>query len=76
MRTSISFNLSVAEAARTRRLAKKRGFSTTSDYLKFLLSQDDVELISEDEIVRTFGTVKKLHRAGKLVKAKSLADLL
>lgn len=76
MRTSISFNLTKPEAAKTRLLAKKRGFTTTSDYLKFLLAQDDVDLISEDEIVSRFKSIDRLHKAGKLIKAKSLADLV
>ena len=76
MRTSLSFNLTKQEAEKTRKLAKVRGFNTTSDYLRFLLEQDDTDLISEDELVKRASEVERLHRTGKLIKAQSLADLV
>ena len=76
MRTSISFNLTQEEAKKTRTLAKIRGFRSTSDYLRFLISQDDVQLISEDELVKRASEVERLHKTGKLVKAKSLSQFL
>lgn len=76
MRTSISFNLTKPEATKTRLLAKKRGFTTTSDYLKFLLAQDDVDLIGEDELVSRLQSLDRLHKSGKLLKAKSITDLM
>jgi len=74
MRTSMSFNLSKKEARKTRTLARQRGFSTTSDYLRFLIAQDDVALISEHELVVRAKEVDKLHAQGKLLRAKSIAD--
>ncbi len=76
MRTSLSFNLTKPEAQKTRSLAKARGFSTTSDYLRFLISQDDTDLISENELVKRASEVDRLHKTGKLVKAKSLGDFV
>lgn len=76
MRTSISFNLTREEATKTKELAHTRGFATTSDYLRFLLSQDDVDLITEDELTARAKQVNRLHKKGKLIKAKTLADLL
>ncbi len=76
MRTSISFNLTKTEAEKTRKLARTRGFATTTDYLKFLLAQDDIDLISEDELVGRLQSIDRLHRAGKLIKARSIADLM
>lgn len=75
MRTSISFNLSKEESKRTSALAKARGFATLSDYLRFLISQDDVDLISENELVHTAKSLTRLHKEGKLVRARSMADL-
>ena len=76
MRTSISFNLSKREALKTRKLARARGFRTTSDYLRFLITQDDVDLISEHELVRRAQSVDRLHRTGKLMRARSMKDLV
>ena len=76
MRTSISFNLSKAEAKKTRELAQARGFESTSKYLRFLITQDDVDLISEHELVRRSKDVEKLHKRGKLISAKSVADFM
>ena len=75
MRTSLSFNLSKMEAQKTRTLARARGFRTMSDYLRFLITQDDVDLISEHELVVRARSVDRLHRAGKLIRARSLKDL-
>ena len=76
MRTSISFNLTREEAIKTKALAHTRGFVSTSDYLRFLLAQDDVDLITEDELVARAKQVNRLHKKGKLIKATSLVDLL
>ena len=76
MRTSLSFNLSKQEASRARGLAKARGFASTSDYLRFLIDQDDTDLISEDELVRRSKEIDRLYKQGKLIEAKSLSDLL
>lgn len=76
MRTSISFNLPVKEAARTRKLAKKRGFRSTAEYLRYLISEDDENLISADELFRRQEEVETLYKQGKLIRAKSIADLL
>ncbi|MEI7741176.1 MAG: hypothetical protein WCJ29_01600 [bacterium] len=76
MRTSISFNLTKEESAKTHELAKSRGFETTSDYLRFLINQDDTDLISEHELIKRSQEVDRFHKSGKLIKAKSLADLM
>jgi len=75
MNTTISFAVSHLEAIRTRRLAKCRGFATTSEYVRFLLSSDDEALISEEEVLRRSKDADRLHATGKLVKAKSLAAI-
>ncbi|MFA6099831.1 MAG: hypothetical protein WC750_03020 [Patescibacteria group bacterium] len=75
MRTTISFTLTPTVANKTRRLTRQRGFRTISDYLRFLLEQDDVELITENELVRRSKEVDRLHASNKLVKAGSLKEL-
>ncbi len=76
MRTTISLSVPKMEAEKARILARARGFRTLSDYLRFLLSQDDQVLISEDELVERSKETTRLHKTNKLVKAKSIADFL
>ncbi len=76
MHTTISFNATSVEATKTRKLARVRGFRNTSEYLRYLLAQDDVDLISEHELVGHAADVDKLYKDGKLIRAKSLADLM
>ena len=76
MRTTLSFGVSPVELKKTRTLARVRGFSTTSDYLRFLLEQDDVHLINEDELFKRSKDVDRLYKSKKLIQAKSLADLI
>ena len=76
MRTTISVSLSPTAVKKTRRLTQQRGFRTISDYLRFLLEQDDVELISENELVRRSNEVDRLHASGKLVSVGSMQDLM
>ncbi len=76
MRTTISLSVPKMEAEKARILARARGFRTLSDYLRFLLSQDDQTLISEDEIIQRSKETTRLHKTNKLIKAKSMADFL
>lgn len=76
MRTTISVSLPPRDAQKTRALARRRGFENMSDYVRFLLSADDVDLISEDEILRRSASVDVLQKRGNLVKAASMAELL
>ncbi len=76
MRTTLSLSVPKTEAKKARTLARARGFRTLSDYLRFLLSQDDQVLISEAELISRSKETVKLHKTNKLVKAPSLADLL
>lgn len=76
MRTTLSLSVPKTEAKKAWSLAQARGFSTLSDYLRFLLSQDDRILISEADLVQRSKEASTLHRAHKLVRAESLADFL
>ena len=76
MRTTISIAFTSREAERTKKLAKKRGFPTVSGYFRFLLAQDDVDLISEAELIRRSAEADRLHQKGKLIAAKSMSELL
>ena len=76
MQTTLSFALPAVRAKKTRQLARARGFRTISDYLRFLLEQDDVDVISEDELVKRAKDADKLYATGKLISAKSLQDFM
>lgn len=76
MRTTISIAVTPREVEKTKRLARKRGFPTVSGYFRFLLAQDDVDLISEAELIRRSKEAGRLHKRGKLIAAKSMSELL
>lgn len=76
MRTTISIAVTPREVEKTKRLARKRGFPTVSGYFRFLLAQDDVDLISEAELIRRSAEADRLRRGGKLIAAKSMSELL
>ncbi len=76
MRTTISIAATPREVEKTKKLAKKRGFPTVSGYFRFLLAQDDVDLISEAELIRRSAEADRLHQGGKLIAAKSMSELL
>ena len=76
MRTTISIAVTPREVKKTRHLAKKRGFPTVSEYLRFLLAEDDVIFISEDEVLRRGREVERLASEGKLIRGKNLRDFM
>ncbi len=75
MRTTISVSLSRPEIQQVKKLVKQRGFSTTSSYIRYLLNEDDVDIIQEKELLRLSHSTDTLYRTGKLIRASSLADL-
>jgi len=72
MRTTISIPVSPAEAKKTRAMARRRGFQTLSEYIRFLLAEDDVDLISSEEILKRSEQAKHLYRRGKLQNLDTL----
>lgn len=76
MRAVISLSTTREEARRTRRRARDRGFGSVSEYLRFLMRQDEGPLIGEEELLTRAARSDKLEEAGKLIKAKSLAEFV
>ena len=76
MRTTISFSATTEEAKKVRQLAKKRGFSTVSSYVRFLLNEDDGSVISEETLVSRVAGIVKLTKNGKLIEGKTMKDLV
>lgn len=58
-----------------RTLAKQRGFSTVSEYIRYLLSESAGEIISNDELLKRSANADVLHEQGKLQKLSSLSNL-
>ena len=75
MRSVINISLPAKTAGVVKKRAKNRGFSNTSEYLRFLLDLDD-ELISPTELLAMSKRADQEYRAGKLKKLKSLSGLL
>jgi hypothetical protein len=75
MRTTISVSISAEEAKKTSQLASLRGFRTTSDYLRFLMAEDDAELITQDEVLWRSKKAREMHKKGKLPILHSIKDL-
>ena len=76
MRQVLSLSFLPTKVRQARKLVVKRGFSSVSEYFRFLLAQDDAELISVDELVRRSKNAKKLYKMGKLIQADSMRDLV
>ena len=76
MRTTISLSTTAQEVKKARRLAKKRGFSTLSSYVRYLLSEDDGVMISEETLVKRVKTIGSLAKKGKLIVGKTMKDFV
>lgn len=63
------------EVSQMRTLAKRRGFPTVSEYIRYLLSESSGDIISNDELLRRSANADMLHRKSKLKKLSSLSDL-
>ena len=75
MRQVLSLSLPTTDVRQVKTLARKRGYSSVSSYVKYLLKADE-DLISETDLLKTVRQARKEYRAGKSIKAKSLADLV
>lgn len=75
MRQVLSLSLPAVDVKQIKLLTKKRGYNSVSSYIKYLFKEDN-DLISEAELLRTARLSRQEYRAGKTIKAKSLADLV
>ena len=75
MRKIVNISLPQATAQVVKSRARKRGFASTSEYMRFLIDQDD-NLISADDLLAMSKKADRDYRAGKLKKLDSLAELL
>ena len=75
MRQVLSLSFPEKMTKEVKNLAKRRGFDSLSSYIKYLVELDK-ELISETELLASVKEARREYRAGKAVKAKSIAELL
>lgn len=75
MRQVMSLSLPAAEAKQIKQIAKKRGYVSVSSYVNYLFKADK-DSISEAELLKDVREARKEYRAGKSIKAKTLADLI
>ncbi len=75
MRSILNLSLPPAEAQVVKRRAKSRGFASASQYVRFLLELDE-NLITADELLKMSARADAEYKSGKLIRRKSLAELL
>ena len=75
MRNVINISLPEQMVRRVEKEVKKGKFASTSEYMRFLIDQDD-NLISADDLLAMSKKADRDYRAGKLKKLDSLAELL
>jgi len=75
MRNILTLSLSNELKESAQKMAKKRGYSTVSGYVRFLLTEDK-DVITDDELWREIQIARREYKQGKTIKAKSLRDLL
>ncbi len=75
MRQVLSLSLPPQSNREIKNLAKKRGFTSVSGYIKYLIELDK-NLISEEELLTSIKQSRKEYKAGKTVKAKSISELV
>ena len=75
MRQVLSLSMPAAKAVQLKRFAKKRGFNSLGLYVQFLF-QADRDLISGSQLLRNVREARREYRAGRSIKARSLANLL
>ncbi|MSR85178.1 hypothetical protein EXS71_01940 [Candidatus Uhrbacteria bacterium] len=75
MRQVLSISLPATEVRRIRTIAKRQGHRSMSAYVHHLLKTDQ-DIMSDTELLKRVREARKEYRAGKAIKARSMADLL
>lgn len=75
MRKVLSISISDELEKEIKQRTKERGFNSVSDYIKSLLVVDE-DLISEEELLEDIRSGQEDYKKGKVIKAKSIADLI
>ncbi|HNY36128.1 MAG TPA: hypothetical protein PLD14_00305 [Candidatus Pacearchaeota archaeon] len=75
MRKVLSISTTEAMEKKAKRNAKKNGFSNVSQYVNYLFSMND-DMISEEELLECSKRAREDYKKGKIIRAKSIADLV
>jgi hypothetical protein len=75
MRQVLSLSLRQQTTKEIKKSAKQRGFDSVSGYVKYLFDLDK-DLISETELLNSVKSARQEYKEGKVIKAKSLAELI
>lgn len=75
MRSILNLSLPIETLKLVKKRVKSGGFESVSQYIRMLLEQDD-GLISADELLKMSKRAEKEYSEGKLIKRKSLAELM
>jgi len=75
MRQVISLSLPEKFSKQIKSLSKKRGFSSVSGYIKYLI-ESDKDIISEKSLLNSITQARKEYKEGKTVVAKSISELI
>lgn len=75
MRQIISLSLPTKQTATMRKLTVQRGYKNVSQYIADLITMD-ADLISEAELLKSVKQARAEYKKGKVVRAKSLDELL
>jgi len=75
MRKVLSISTTEVMEKKVKHNAKKNGFNNISAYVNYLFSMDD-DMISEEELLEDIKSGQEDYKKGKVIKAKSIADLL
>lgn len=75
MRQVLSISLPATDVRQIKKLTQKRGYQSVSSYISHLFKADE-NLISETKLLKNARSARAEYRAGKSIKAKSLADLV
>ncbi len=74
MRKVLSVSIDGALEKKVKNRVKERGFKSVSEYVNSLLVVDE-DLITEDQLLEISKRARSDFKKGKLIKARSLADL-
>ncbi|MDD4900942.1 MAG: hypothetical protein PHS62_02395 [Patescibacteria group bacterium] len=75
MREILTLSLPQSATKIIKKRVEKRGFSTVSGYIQYLLDADD-ELISAEELLKMTKKAERDYKKGKVYKLKSVSDLM
>jgi len=75
MRSILNLSLPKETFETVKKRVKTGGFESASQYIRLLLEMDE-GLISADELLKMSAQADREYRQGKLIKRKSLAELM